>query len=69
MKATPLLDADAGKLDPVLIPNFKRGAVDMDKGLVGFIVEKIMKGAKITQEMVDAAEKEQPDSPEYMMGT
>lgn len=67
MKVTPLLEGDAGRVHPLLIPLFRRCALDIDKGLTGFIVDKIMSGANITQTMIDAAEKEHPDLPEYLI--
>jgi hypothetical protein len=67
IKVTPLLEGDAGTVHPLLIPIFTRCALDIDKELTGFIVDKIMSGAGITQQMIDAAEKEHPDLPEYLL--
>lgn len=67
IKVTPLLEGNAGRIHPLLIPIFKRCALDIDRELTDFIVDKIMNGAQITQEMIDAAEKEHPDLPEYLI--
>jgi hypothetical protein len=67
MKMTTLLDGEAGKVSPLLISIFKHHAEDIAKDLVSLIVEKIMEGAAITQNMIDTAEKEHPDLPMYLI--
>jgi hypothetical protein len=62
-RKTQVLNEDAGKVHPLLIPIFERYAANIDKEIVDFIIAKIMESAKITKKMIDAAFRKHPILP------